>query len=83
MHELLNGRSVGLVFLGAASNQVNSLVKTAVTQGDGTLATVVAVREPLNLAGLAREAAGTHYAALAESPGAARTASASWSAASS
>jgi hypothetical protein len=64
VHELLNGRSVGLVFLGGPSNQVNSLVKTAVTQGDGTLATVVAVREPLNLAGLAREAAGTHYAAL-------------------
>ncbi len=64
VHELLNGRSVGLVFLGSASNQVNSLVKTAVTQGDGTLATVVAMHEPLNLAGLAREAAGTHYASL-------------------
>jgi hypothetical protein len=64
VHELLNGRSVGLVFLGGASNQVNSLVKSTVSQGDGTLATVVAVREPLNLAGLAREAAGTHYAAL-------------------
>ncbi len=68
VHELLNGRSVGLVFLGGASDEVNSLVKTAVTQGNGTLATVVAVREPLNLAGIAREAAGTHYAALAESP---------------
>jgi Copper transport outer membrane protein, MctB len=68
VHELLNGRSVGVVFLGGASNEVNSLVKTAVTQGDGTLATVVAVREPLNLAGIAREAAGTHYTALSESP---------------
>ncbi len=68
VHELLNGRSVGLVFLGGASNEVNSMVKTAVTQGNGTLATVVAVREPLNLTNLAREAAGTHYAALAESP---------------
>jgi hypothetical protein len=68
VHELLNGRSVGLVFLGGASDEVNSMVKTAVTQGNGTLATVVAVREPLNLPGLAREAAGTHYAALAESP---------------
>jgi len=64
VHELLNGRSVGLVFLGSASNQVNSLVKTAITQGDGTLATVVAMREPMNLSGLAREAAGTHYAGL-------------------
>jgi hypothetical protein len=68
VHELLNGRSVGLVFLGEPSDQVNSLVKTAVSQGNGTLATVVAVREPLNLAGIAREAAGTHYAGLAESP---------------
>jgi Copper transport outer membrane protein, MctB len=68
VHELLNGRSIGLVFLGDASNEINSLVKTAVTQGDGTLATVVAVRKPLNLTGIAREAAGTHYAALSESP---------------
>jgi Copper transport outer membrane protein, MctB len=68
VHELLNGRSVGLVFLGEPSDQINSLVKTAVSQGNGTLATVVAVREPLNLTGIAREAAGTHYAALAESP---------------
>jgi hypothetical protein len=68
VHELLNGRSVGLVFLGDPSNEINSLVKTAVTQGDGTLATVVAVREPLNLTNIAREAAGTHYAALNESP---------------
>ncbi len=45
VHELLNGRSIGLVFLGDASDEVNSLVKTAVTQGDGTLATVVAVRD--------------------------------------
>src|SRR5256885_8961590 len=58
VHELLNGRSVGLVFLGSASNQVNSLVKTTVTQGDGTLATVVAGGEPLNLQGLARAAGG-------------------------
>ncbi len=68
VHELLNGRSVGLVFLGEASNEINSLVKTTVTQGDGTLATVVAVREPLDLTTIAREAAGTHYAALNESP---------------
>lgn len=64
VHELLNGRSVGLLFLGEPSDQVNSLVRAAVSQGDGTLATVVAVRLPLNLAGIAHEAAGTHYAAL-------------------
>ncbi len=67
-HELLSGRSVGLVFLGGSSDQVNSLVRAAVSQAGGALATVVAVREPLDLAGLARAAAGTHYAALAETP---------------
>ena len=70
VHELLNGRSVGLVFLGGASDQVNSLVKAAVTQGDGTLATVVAVRQPMNLAGIARAAKGTHYAGLCTAAGA-------------
>jgi Copper transport outer membrane protein, MctB len=68
VHELLNGRSVGLVFLGEPSNQVNSLVRAAITQGDGSLATVVAVREPLNLAAIDKEAAGTHYADLESSP---------------
>jgi hypothetical protein len=58
-------RDVGLVFLGGASNRLNGLVRDAVTQAGGNLMTVVAVREPLDLAGLASEAAGTHYAALA------------------
>ncbi len=68
VHELLAGRGVGLVFLGGSSDQVNSLVSAAVTQAGGDLATVVAVREPLDLAGLAHDAAGTHYSALAGSP---------------
>ncbi len=68
VHELLNGRSVGLVFLGEPSDQVNSLVRAAITQGDGSLATVVAVRLPLNLSSIAHSAAGTHYAALDTSP---------------
>jgi hypothetical protein len=67
-HELLSGRSVGLVFLGSSSDQVNSLVRAAVSQAGGELATVVAVREPLDLAGLDRAAAGTHYDTLAETP---------------
>jgi Copper transport outer membrane protein, MctB len=67
VHELLNGRSVGLVFLGEPSDRVNSLVRAAITQGSGTLATVVAVRLPLDLGGIAGEAAGTHYAALCPS----------------
>lgn len=68
VHELLNGRSVGLVFLGGPSDRVNSLVRAAITQADGSLATVVAVREPLNLTGIAQQAAGTHYAGLGSSP---------------
>jgi hypothetical protein len=71
VHGLLSGQNVGLVFLGGASNRVNSLVRNAVTQAGGDLATVVAVREPLDLAGLAGKAAGTHYAALGASDSAA------------
>ncbi len=67
IHELLGGRSVGLVFLGASSNQINALARTAVTSAGGSLATVVAVREPLDLEGVAQAAAGTHFAGLATS----------------
>jgi hypothetical protein len=67
VHELLTGRNVGLVFLGASSDRVNTLVRSAVTQAGANLALVVAVREPLDLEGIAREAAGTRYAGLASS----------------
>lgn len=65
VHDLLNARSVGLVFLGSASNVEDALVRNAVTQAGGDLTTVVAVREPLDLSGLAADAAGTRFAALA------------------
>lgn len=72
VHGLLSNRNIGLVFLGEPSDQVNRLVREAVTQGGGELAMVVAVREPLDLAGLAREAgaipAGARYTALASTP---------------
>lgn len=64
VHELLAGRSIGLVFLGGTSDQVNSLARTAIAQAGGDLTTVVAIREPLDLAGIDRQAAGTHYAPL-------------------
>jgi hypothetical protein len=67
VHDLLSGRSVGLVFLGASSDHVDGLVRAAVTQAGGDLTIVVAVREPLNLPTIAQEATGTHYAALASS----------------
>ncbi len=64
VHELLAGRSIGLVFLGGTSDQINSLTRTAISQAGGDLATVIAVREPLDEAGIDREAAGTHYSPL-------------------
>jgi len=67
VNELLTGRSVGLVFLGGSSDQANALVRAAVTQAGGDLTTVAAVREPLDLAGVARQAVGTGFAALATS----------------
>lgn len=68
VHDLLGGRNVGVVFLGASSDQLDGLVRSAVTQAGGDVTTVVAVREPLDLQGIAREAAGTRYAALADDP---------------
>jgi hypothetical protein len=67
VHELLAGRTIGLVFLGGSSDQINSLVRTAVAQAGGAVTTVVAVREPLDVEGLEHETAGTHYAALSSS----------------
>jgi hypothetical protein len=67
VHELLASRTVGLVFLGGTSNQVDSLVRNAVAEAGGDLTTVIAMREPLELSGIAQEAARTHYAALASS----------------
>jgi hypothetical protein len=72
VHGLLSGQDIGLVFLGGSSDRVNGLVRDAVTQAGGNLATVVAVRQPLDLTGLAGEAAGTHYAALAAEESAAQ-----------
>jgi copper transport outer membrane protein MctB len=66
VHRLLRGRQIGLVFLGNASDQIDGLVRSGVSQAGGDVVTVIAVREPADLAGLARDAAGTRYAALAE-----------------
>jgi hypothetical protein len=67
VHELLAGRNIGLVFLGGSSDEVDGLVRTAVAQAGGNVRTVVAVQEPLNLPGIAHEAAGTRYASVATS----------------
>jgi hypothetical protein len=80
VHDLLSGRSVGLVFLGGASNRLNDLVRDAVTQAGGNLTTVVAIREPLELQGIAHAAEGTRYAALAGATSAAAGAASTTSA---
>jgi hypothetical protein len=67
VHELLVGRNIGLVFLGGSSDEVDGLVRTAVAQAGGNVTTVVALQDPLNLVGIAHEAAGTRYASLATS----------------
>lgn len=69
VHGLLEGQSVGLVFLGGSSNRVNSLARDAVAQAGGNLTTVVAVREPLDLGGIASAAEGTRFQALGEASG--------------
>ncbi len=68
VHDLLGGRSIGLVFLGSSSDKIDGLARSAITQAGGDLTIVVAVREPLNLQGIGSEAAGTHYAALTGDP---------------
>jgi hypothetical protein len=68
VHGLLSGKNIGLVFLGGSSDEIDELVREGVTQAGGNLQLVVAVREPLNLPGLAALASGTQYTALASNP---------------
>jgi Copper transport outer membrane protein, MctB len=68
VHELLARRHVGLLFLGGASERVDTLVRDAVTEAGGEVASVVAVGEPLDLAGISHDAAGTSFASLGSAP---------------
>jgi hypothetical protein len=68
VHNLLAGRNVGLVFLGGSSDQIDELVRDAVTQAGGNLQAVVTVREPLDATGVGAQASGTLYAALPYEP---------------
>lgn len=65
---LLAGRNIGLVFLGSSSDSVDSSVRDGVGEADGNVKAVVAVREPLDLTGVAAQATGTRYTALATEP---------------
>jgi len=64
VHGLLGGENVGLAFLGSSSNSINTYVRDAVTQAGGSLTTVVAFREPLDLEGLSHAAEGTRFQSL-------------------
>jgi Copper transport outer membrane protein, MctB len=68
VHGLLTHRSVGLVFLGGASEHIDGLVRDAVAEAGGQVPSVVTVSEPLNLGAIEREAAGTHFQHLSSSP---------------
>jgi copper transport outer membrane protein MctB len=68
VHGLLAGRAVGVVFLGAGSDEVDSLVQSAVKQAGGEVRSVVAVREPPQLAALAARTGSVGYGALATDP---------------
>ncbi len=68
VHELLGGRNVGLLFLGESSDRVDALVRSAVAEAGGTVTTVLALREPPDVSGIAHASGGTRYAALTSSP---------------
>ncbi len=84
VHELLAGRSIGLVFLGGSSDQVDGLVRTAVTQAGGERdeRRGGAASRSTSL-GIAHEASGTRYASARDFAEAHRNVSATSSAASS
>jgi hypothetical protein len=64
----LEGSRIGLVFLGKTSDRVVDQVREALADTGGRLATVVTVREPVDLSRLAAAASGTRYATLAAQP---------------
>jgi hypothetical protein len=68
VHDVLAGKSIGLVFLGNSSDKVDSLVRDGVAEAGGSVKAVVAVREPLDISGVAAQASGTRYTTLASDP---------------
>ncbi|MGA9876188.1 MAG: copper transporter [Solirubrobacteraceae bacterium] len=68
VRDLLAGKNVGLLFLGNSSNTIDSSVRDGVGEAGGNVKAVVAVREPLDLTGIAGQATGTRYTALASEP---------------
>jgi len=68
VHDLLVGKSIGLVFLGDSSDRIDSLVRSGIAEAGGNVKAVVAVRQPLDATGIAAQATGYRYTALASDP---------------
>ncbi|HEX5308228.1 MAG TPA: copper transporter [Solirubrobacteraceae bacterium] len=68
VHGLLQGRSIGIVFLGEPSNEIDSLAQGAVRAAGGKVKAVLAVHEPLDASAMAKQLSGTRYAALPSDP---------------
>jgi hypothetical protein len=68
VHGVLTGKNVGLVFLGDSSDKIDALVRAGVGEAGGKVKAVVAVREPLDMTGIAAQATGYRYTALASDP---------------
>ncbi len=64
----LQGTNVGLIFLGNSSQEVTSLTRQALRDTGASLRISAAVREPLDLDGLARRAKGTRYETMNVDP---------------
>ncbi len=67
VHDVLAGRSVGVVFFGNSSDQIDAAVRDGVAEAGGSVDAVVAVKEPLDVAGIGASAKGTRYEALGAS----------------
>jgi Copper transport outer membrane protein, MctB len=68
VHGVLTGKNIGLVFLGDSSDKIDALVRDGVGAAGGNVKAVVAVREPLDTTGVAAQATGYRYTALASDP---------------
>ena len=68
VHDILSEKRIGLVFLGGSSDTIDTYVRDGVAEAGGSVKGVVAINEPLDLSGLATQASGYRYSALASDP---------------
>lgn len=68
VHDILGEKRIGLVFLGNSSDTIDTYVRDGVAEAGGSVEGVAAIGEPLDLNGLATQASGYRYSALASDP---------------